>query len=402
MKTIAVLGAGPAGATAAAGLAAAGYRTLIFDEKLPWEKPCGGGVTFKAYNRYPHLFENSVPKKVVRASSIGAETCRSVQLDLSHPILIYSRKDLNQSLLDHAAKAGAQFHQQRISAIENHGSGWKLRTRNSALDADYVVVATGARNPLRGFGAAWSAADTMVALGYFIPSEQEQIDIQFLEGLEGYIWIFPRQGHLSAGICGRGVTAANLRQRLEAYLREKDIDFRQGQLYAHVLPSLSVKSWKENRIAGHRWLAVGDAAGFVDPITGEGIYYAMRSGDLAAQVLASEAFSPDLAAAQYQSLVEQDFTADLAFGASFATKLYLGRFLFRSIPACIVDVMRRSEKLNQLMQDIFSGTQDYLTFRQRLLSSLNGTLHELLLNFVFTRILPEPPTHATQPFRRPA
>ncbi len=402
MKTVAVLGGGPAGAQAAAGIARAGYRTLLFDEKLTWEKPCGGGVTYKAYDRYPHLFSNNKPKKMVAASYIGAESAKQVKLDLSQPILIYSRRDLNQLLLDRAAAAGAELAEERVTNVEAREDGWKLQTRSGRVEADYVVVATGARNPLRNYGTAWTPEDTMVALGYYIPSTQDHIDIQFLDRLEGYIWIFPRQGHLSAGICGRGESAQQLRQRLERYLSEKGVRYQGAQLYAHMLPSLSVRHWKTNRVAGPRWLAVGDAAGFVDPITGEGIYYAVRSGDLASQVLASESFDPVSAGAQYQQLVESDFCHDLAFGASFATKLYLGRFLFRSIPACIVDYMRRSEKLNSLMQDIFSGTQDYLTLRQRLFRSLNGTLNEMVMNFVFTRIIPEPPTHATQPFRRPA
>ena len=65
MKTVAVLGGGPAGSTAAERLARAGLRTIVLDEKLAWEKPCGGGITYKAYSQYPYLLENDTPKKIV-------------------------------------------------------------------------------------------------------------------------------------------------------------------------------------------------------------------------------------------------------------------------------------------------------------------------------------------------
>jgi flavin-dependent dehydrogenase len=183
------------------------------------------------------------------------------------------------------------------------------------------------------------------------------------------------------------------------YLDEQGINWRQGQLYAHMLPSLSRPHWRSNRVSGKRWMAVGDAAGLVDPITGEGIYYAMRSADLASQVLLGATFDPFTADLAYRSTIEEDFLRDLEFGASFAQKLYLGRFLFKSIPSCIVEFMHRSPKLYELMQDIFSGTQDYLSLRSRLFRNLNGTLNETLVNFIFQRIIPEPPVGVRVPAR---
>jgi flavin-dependent dehydrogenase len=158
-----------------------------------------------------------------------------------------------------------------------------------------------------------------------------------------------------------------------------------------MLPSLARKHWRGNRVAGKRWMAVGDAAGLVDPITGEGIYYALRSADLASQVMTCGGFDPLTAGGVYRGRIEDDFLLDLEFGASFAQKLYLGRFLFKSIPSCIVDYMKRSPKLYELMQDIFSGTQDYLTLRNRLFRNINGTVNEAVVNFIFQRIIPEPP-----------
>ncbi len=391
MKRVAVLGGGPAGAHAAELLAASGVNTVLLDEKLAWEKPCGGGITYKAYDKYPYLFDNETPKKVVRETYIGAHKATSVKLDLNQPIVIYSRLELNKMMLARAERAGAQIEQERVTAVEERDNGWTLKTRAGSIEADYVVVATGARNPLRELGTQWTPADTMVALGYYIPCNQEHIDIQFLDRLEGYIWVFPRNGHLSAGICGRGETAVQLRARLERYLDEKGINWKQGQLYAHMLPSLSRAHWRGNRVAGKRWMAVGDAAGFVDPITGEGIYYAVRSGDIASQVIKCGSFDPVTAGAAYRARVEEDFMHDLEFGASFAQKLYLGRFFFKSVPACIVQYMHRSPKLYELMQDIFSGTQDYLSLRARLFRNLNGSVNEAVVNFIFQRIIPERP-----------
>ena len=89
MKTVAVLGGGPAGAFAAEQLANNGLRALVIDEKLAWEKPCGGGLTYKAYSQYPFLIENSTPKKLVRESVLAAPGVGAVSMELSSPLVIY-------------------------------------------------------------------------------------------------------------------------------------------------------------------------------------------------------------------------------------------------------------------------------------------------------------------------
>ncbi len=387
MKRVAVLGGGPAGAFAAARLSAAGLSTVLLDEKLAWEKPCGGGLTFKAYDRYPFLTESTASKHFVQEAVVSAPNAGESRMFLKQPLVIYSRLQLNQMLLERAAQAGARIEKERVLAAERHDSGWRIRTRSGTLDADYCIVATGARNPLKNVGTEFTPADTMVALGYYIPAAQNRIDIQFLPHLEGYIWIFPRCGHLSAGICGKGESAQSLRARLERYLQEHAIDFRGAQFYAHLLPALASSSWKKNRIAGDGWLAAGDAAGLVDPITGEGLYYALRSGDLAAETILSH--EPARCAGVYRNAIHDDFAADLAFGATLARRVYLGTFLSRSVPDRMVQFMRRSPRFHDLMQDLFAGTQPYLELRNRLLRNLNGTLYEVVMNFFLQRLVTE-------------
>ena len=386
MKRVAILGGGPAGAFAAERLASAGLGVVLMDEKLAWEKPCGGGLTYKAYSQYPFLLDNPTPKRMVRETVLAATDAGEVTLRLGDPLLIYSRFDLNRMLLERAERAGAQIEKVRVTGMERRGTGWQLKTPSGAVDADYCIVATGARNPLRDVGTQLAPADAMSALGYYIPGDQERIDIQFLPGLEGYIWVFPRCGHLSVGICGKGVPAGALRQRLERYMTEHGIAWKGAAFYSHLLPALDTSSWKRNRVAGDGWMAVGDAAGLVDPVTGEGLYYAIRSADLAAQSLLADA--PTENVERYRKLLRRDFAADLEFGSRLAKRVFLGRFLLGSVPQRMVQFTRRSPRFAAIMQDLFAGRQPYLGLKRRLMQNLNGSLYDIAMSFGFSRVVP--------------
>jgi geranylgeranyl reductase family protein len=389
MKQVAILGGGPAGAFAAEKLASAGLRVVLMDEKLAWEKPCGGALTHKAYNQYPFLIENATPKRLVTETVLAAPKGGEATLKLSDPLVIYSRYDLNRMLLERAERAGAQIEKTRVTGMARQGAGWRLETAGGKLDADFCIVATGARNPLRDVGTLLTPPDTMSALGYYVQGDQARIDIQFLPDLEGYIWIFPRCGHLSVGICGKGEPASSLRKRLEAYMAGRGISWKGASFYSHLLPSLDSKSWKDNRVAGDGWMAVGDAAGLVDPITGEGLYYAIRSGDLAAQSLLAGVGGPAESLNRYRGLLRHDFAADLEFGSRLAKRVFLGRFLYGSVPRRMVEFTRRSPRFANVMQDLFAGNQPYLGLKRRLMRNLSGSLYEIAMSLGFSRIVPK-------------
>ncbi len=382
MNPVAVLGGGPAGAFAARQLAQAGIPTTIFDEKLAWEKPCGGGVTYKAYSQYPFLLESGLHRGVTRTCLDNVES-GPVRLTLAQPMLIFSRRELNQLLLDRAQQAGATLRQARVTGIERESGGWRIHTAQGPERAQFLIVATGARNPLRDAGTRYTAADSMTALGYFIPRAQQHVDIEFFPDFEGYIWIFPRRDHLSAGICGKGLPASEMRARLEAYLDRRRISRSGATFYAHMLPSLSAAAWPANNMAGDGWLAAGDAAGLVDPVTGEGIYYAMRSGELAGRFVAEG--NPD----RYAAAVRAEFADDLAYASTLAPRFFHGRYLFGANTTRLLQFLRRSPRLAAIMQELFAGTLPYHHLRLRIKDSLHLTLSEIGVNLFLRRIVTE-------------
>jgi flavin-dependent dehydrogenase len=387
MKRVAVLGGGPAGAFAAERLASAGLDTIVIDEKLAWEKPCGGGITYKAYTQYPFLIQNDTPKKLISQTSLAASS-GSIDLQLTRPLVIYSRYELNGMLLKRAERAGATLEKTRIAGLERRGRGWIIETRTGNIDADFCFIATGARNPLKQVGTQWSNGDTMTTLGYYVPVDRDRVDIQFFPQFEGYIWSFPRQGHLSVGIGGKGLSGQELRTRLESWMAERDLPIQGATFFGHVLPSLERPAWSRNRVAGEGWMAVGDAGGLVDPVTGEGLYYAIRSADLATKLVLADAHSPVEQPSVYRSLLHRDFMMDLELGAHLAKRLFLGQFLYSNVPARMIQFMRRSPTLSIIVQDLFAGTQNYLELKHRLMRGMRGTARDLLMSLYLRRVVP--------------
>ncbi len=374
---LAIIGGGPAGAFAAERLAASGREVTLFDERLAWEKPCGGGLTAKALDRYPFLRDNNYDKKLVTAAEMSMLDGPSVQFALREPICIYSRKTLNQMMLDRAAAAGSRILQERITGIERQSDGWQLSGTHRNYAAEFVVLAAGARNPFIEFELPQSKDDTSMTLGYFVPGAREVMEIEFQPDLEGYLWVFPRDTHAGVGICGALLreTSQRMKERLHDYMRRKKLSTDGARFYSHRLPALRRESLHTLKPAGENWAAIGDAAGLVDPITGEGLYYALRSAELLSDCILQGSL------ADYPKLLRRDFLHDLELGARIADRFYHGKFLGGAVTTRMIQFAARSGTFATLVQDLFAGTQGYLGLKQRLMKNLNRTLGEIAISF---------------------
>ncbi|HXQ27218.1 MAG TPA: NAD(P)/FAD-dependent oxidoreductase [Candidatus Acidoferrales bacterium] len=381
MKQIAIVGGGPAGALCGERLASHGFDVTIYDERLAWEKPCGGGLTHKAIEAYPFLLDTPAPKKIVRTAELISGGGHRARFEMSRPIVIYARKVLNGLLLDRAVAAGCTVMCSRVTRVDTDGALVRLMVGGEERSSDFVVLAAGARNQLLPETTALGAMDLEVTLGYFVPTEEDIIKVKFLKQFEGYLWSFPRADHLSVGICAKmGQNPTHqLRRHLEDFVHEEKIPMDGAQFYSHMLPSPQAQTIRGRRIVGRNWAMAGDAAACVDPITGEGLYYALRSGDLLAQALIEG--QPQA----YPERLRVTFSADLEFAAKIARKIFRGNFMGGAITTRMVQLLNYSPAFRDLIRDVFSGSQDYRGLKRRLWNQLGITFVEFTRSFLDPR-----------------
>jgi len=374
MAEIAIVGGGPSGAMCGEQLARAGHQVNLFDEHLAWEKPCGGGLTHKAIQCFPFLLNNSYPKKLVSCVELISSDDQRATVEMPHPIVIYSRTVLNGLLLDRAKEAGCNVHRSHVMSVETSAAKPRYCVEGEWREADFLVLAAGARNQLLPGTRALQRDELEMTQGYFVPETADAITIKFLPHFEGYLWSFPRCDHLSVGICGSMAshTSAELRSHLQTFVEKQNIPTEGAKFYSHVLPSPKERTLSERTVLGKNWALVGDAAAWVDPLTGEGLFYAIRSGELLGKSLA--AGCPE----KYPAWVKATFSLELEFAARIVRRFYRGSFLGSAVTTRLVQFMRRSTVFRQLMADLMSGTQDYSSLKRRLWGHLGITISEFV------------------------
>jgi geranylgeranyl reductase family protein len=385
---IAIIGAGPSGAHLASRLARAGRSVVLFDPKGAWEKPCGGGVPTRALREFAFILESTTyPRKLIHRVTLMSASERCVTVDVDRPFAIYSREVLNGLVLDRAINTGANFVRAAVSDFNYQGDEWILTTDDgNEWQAGFLVGADGAASPTRRkLVGIFPKQDLALAFGYNILLDErldenlktEEVTIQFPKAFTGYLWAFPRPGMMNFGV------ASKLGERTSDELRTLLADFVRksygGQMpsqerlnfFGAKIPTLDFASWKELRASGDNWALIGDAAGFCDPITGEGIYYAFKSADTLAdafaqqQVQTSEAFK--ITAALYETMWREFFGKELRRASQLLPRFYQGRFLGRPFPNAVIYLAAHHRGVREVLVNALIGEQSYVTLKQDLL-----------------------------------
>lgn len=355
-----VAGGGPAGAVAARDCARAGLETIILEkEYFPRPKPCAGGVTVAAMN----LLDTPVPPEVVEARCTSFQSFygqRQVQIDLEQEyMVVVSREVFDLWLVSLAQSAGAELRQgEKVTSVDVEARGVTVRTSGGAYSGRLVIgadgvnstVAKAVREPYKKRELALCVCSD-IATGEPGGGWQEGIEIHYGPLPMSYSWVFPKKGRISVGVGGWLSSMTNIRDVFRHFLREKGLHVEQGPR-GHGIPLGGMARPTVNE----RIILAGDAAGYADPFTGEGIRYAIASGRLAAAT-ASTLISGG-ASLSRQNLGAYERNCYNEFGAELRTALFVAR-MFQHFPKALFGMYFSCREPFEKSLEILQGKMEY-------------------------------------------
>ncbi|MGA7731740.1 MAG: geranylgeranyl reductase family protein [Chloroflexia bacterium] len=292
-----VVGAGPSGATAAYELARAGLRTALIEKaKLPRYKTCGGGITYKAARALPFSIDD-VTERTLYNVDFSWRTRRPYVVTSKNPLVyMVQRSRFDHLLVERACHVGVEVMDGvAVQSVASDEAGATVNTTKGRLTADYLVGADGAtgrvaRNlDLMPDRWALAAIESEVevepaAMDYW----HDKLGLDLGELKASYGWVFPKGDHLSVGVGGLAMIddyGSHLKRYDEKHTANRvpgGAIKRVLRTHGYLLPCRRPGA----PVQRGRGLLVGDAAGLVEAFTGEGIYWAIRSGQIAARCIA--------------------------------------------------------------------------------------------------------------------
>ncbi|HDM92732.1 MAG TPA: geranylgeranyl reductase family protein [Candidatus Korarchaeota archaeon] len=369
---VVIVGGGPAGSTAAEKLSEKGFKVLVVEkERHPRRKVCGGALSLRAVRKFRIPLEKAVEVRNVFFWGPG-EVRLTVPSD--EPVgYLMRREDLDSILFRRASDAGAQVREcETVKSVLVDQSGVTVITTSGKYKGRAVIGADGFSSRVRdSLGLTprdWYRGSAFCPVCYFpLPEGGERsADTEFYLGIfgEGYAWIFRHADHLNIGI---GTFLRNysshpaddllkfLRENYDASKRIPRLPERSEIVGAYIPYDGAVPKTYANRA-----LLVGDAAGFVSTLTGEGVYFAMLSAEIAADVLKRALEEDDLSEerlAEYQKrwLEEPELGEMLSYGKLLRDLLFKDQRLLSSI----LRAAAGDEKLAGLLRDVVFGLIGY-------------------------------------------
>jgi geranylgeranyl reductase family protein len=389
-----IVGAGPAGSFAAELLVKNGASVALFDGRPAGEpKACGGGVTSKALKAWPHLL-NAVGR-TVNELDLYSPAGKRLHLLLDEPFAIYSRLAFDTYLRDRAQDAGATVFHEKVSVrkIKQSEQGWTLLSESANEYTGRVLVgADGANSGIaKKLAGPLAASDMEVAFGYRAPlpaTSEAPTVVAFLPRWVGYAWAFPRPDHISFGIATTQDAFAHqpLDDLLWKFMIAYYVPLANGKMrfwsqtqtdtsrnirnhleqtaerYAARIPGITDATWETRRVCGTDWALLGDAAGFADPVTGEGIYYALRSAELFANCYQRAAIT------EYESWWRKDFGGELRRAAQMRRRFY-GNFWGAPFTERMIEFAKGHRGVRGVLGELIAGDQGYVDLKKQLMKS---------------------------------
>lgn len=360
---VAIIGSGPAGASAAFELSKSGISTVIIEkETLPRYKTCGGGFVFRGRKNMPFDISSVVEKEFHSIDTYFSNKQSHLTTTRDQPIITMVMRDAFDQLIVEKAKENG------VTLLQNHkvesitfGENQILHTTEGDIQAKFIIAADGALSPIAKM-AGWEESRLIIpALEYEVEvpaadferlSQNVRFDIDAIP--YGYAWCFPKKNHLSIGVAVMIKTnkKINLKEYYATYLKTLGItEIINEAAHGFVIP---VAPRTDNFVRKNVFLT-GDAAGLADPLVAEGISNAILSGVQAAQAIIESKLDPEKAAALYTSKLESTILPEIRTGAKLSHYFY-NQKTFRDLV-----LKKYGQQVAEAMTDLFMGERTYPT-----------------------------------------
>ena len=360
-----IVGAGPAGSTAAREIASRGKRVLLLDRaRFPRDKPCGGAVTIRCANLLPFDLSPVIEDEVTGAR-IRLRNGPDIVRDHPHTLTYMTqRRRFDHYLVEQAQEAGVDFRDgQRVQRAERLGDGTYEVTvgangtggTSETHRAPVVLGADGANGVIATALGYEHPAESAVALEANLPCPdgvpdwlrgRVALQLGVMEG--GYGWLFPKGDHVNVGVGGwASVVGTKLRPRLDALCASYRIDpARLVNMRGHHLPMQR----RGVLVAAGGSALLGDAAGLVDPLTGEGIYPAIASGIAVARPVEDYLDGHTDSLGGYHLAVQRELIPEIEASAALME-------IFHACPEPFAKLLQRSDRFWGGCVDLLRGTR---------------------------------------------
>ncbi len=359
---IIIVGAGPAGSICAYQLASRGISVLLIEqENLPWEKPCGGALSIKAEELIDFGINDVIVNKI-KTVTFKHGNKKITYNSNKHFTNLVNRSQFDYHLTREACKSGAVLHEgEKVQEIMEVEDGVAVITSKGSYYSKLVIGADGVLSKVASSMRLNQQQEKSITyegdLSITDPTMKKDkilIDLDIIS--DGYGWVFPKKDRLSIGIGQVVKKKIYYRKRFYDFVTEQNLDNYKFSYKprGYLIPT----GGKINQIYNEYALLVGDAAGLVDPLTGEGIYYALRSGIVAAEVI-NDMFRGKAGLKTYQEKIEREI------GAEFKTASRLS-YLFYKFPAIVFNVMEKDKTIIKSIIKSISGEISYRDFYNNL------------------------------------
>ena len=350
MKKIIIVGGGPAGSFCAYNLAKNGIYPIIFDDSHPREKPCGGGISPFAQRKFPFIKKIPIPVGSGKNIKIISPLNKEIIIRGKEKCIAISRLKFDKYLLEMATKIGAELVKEKILNVKKRKNKWIVITKKRKIESEILVGADGVNSIVRKkILGSFKKNDLSVTLGYFVKGiENKPATIKFLKNRKNYIWVFPRDNHTSIGISSDFLNSKGLKEDLNNFINKNHLNFKIITEWANLIPIIKNIKTFDIPVAGDNWILIGDAAGHVDPVIGEGIPYALWSGELAAKAIIEG--NPK----KFDEMWRKEYGAKLIEGSKLRDMFY-NKYLLEFF----IRIASRSRTCSEFLYDILTGSEMY-------------------------------------------